>query len=375
MTESHLKLGSTLAIQKPVFDQLLGTLQSQGYETIGPRIRGATLNYETLDGLKDLPQGYTSEQNGGHYRLKQEDHDRFFDITPGGHTWKQFLYPPHSELFQLRQQNGQWEAIYPGDAPPRYAFIGARACELAAIAVQDRVFLRDDFTDPIYEARRKNLFILAATCLHPGDTCFCVSMGTGPEAQAGFDLKLTELEEVFLIEIGSQAGRQLMQAVDWEPASAHWVQSAQQGIEAASASMGRTLPDVGQVPALLMHNLNHEQWHTVAQRCTSCTSCTQVCPTCFCWDVEDQTALDGRSTARHRVWDSCFNLAYSSQAGGNTRPSTHARYRQWLTHKLATWPEQFDVLGCVGCGRCITWCPSGIDLTEEIKVMREATSP
>lgn len=374
MTEHDLKIGSTIAIQKPVFDKLLAALQTQGYETIGPRIRGAVLKYEQVDSLADMPRGYTSQQNGGHYRLQKKEHERVFDITPGADSWKQFLFPARSELFQMVKQNGHWETNYPEPTIPRYAFIGVRGCELAAIAIQDKVFIREDFTDPIYEARRKNLFILAANCLHPGDTCFCASMGTGPEVTEGFDLKLTELDEVFLVEVGSEAGRVVMQDLDREPASSFWFQNAQKAIDEARLSMGRELPDVDAVPELLLSNLEHANWHAVANRCMSCTSCTQVCPTCFCWDVEDTTALDGKTTSRERVWDSCFSLAYSSQAGGNTRPTTHSRYRQWLTHKMGSWQEQFDVLGCVGCGRCITWCPSGIDLTEEIKALREAVS-
>ncbi|MEX2161366.1 MAG: 4Fe-4S dicluster domain-containing protein [Anaerolineales bacterium] len=370
MPEIKLNLGSQVAIRKPVFDQLLGNLAKAGYETIGPHIKDAALIYAPISGLADLPQGFTSEQDGGHYRLKASGNSRYFDLTPGAPSWKQFLFPPRTELFNLMKENGNWLEEALKKEPPRYAFIGVRPCELAAIAVQDKVFIRSDFTDPTYKSRRENIFILAVDCLHPGDTCFCASMGTGPAAEGGFDLKLIELDEVFLIEVGSQAGLDVLHDLSVETIGADWQQAAAERHKIAVRSMGRHLDDVASVPGVLINNLEHPRWKDVAARCLSCTSCTQVCPTCFCWDVEDTTSLDGKNTARIRVWDSCFNITHAAQAGGNIRPTTASRYRQWLTHKMSTWQQQFGVLGCVGCGRCITWCPAGIDITEEIKAIR-----
>lgn len=385
MPKLPISIGSHVAIQKADFDILLEGLRKLGYETLGPRVREQTIVYAPISGLADLPKGYLSEQDGGHYRLIEGRHERYWDVTPGAQSWKQFLFPPRSELFKLARENGAWREELPVDVPYSaepsrnsnatgavpVAFIGVRGCELAAIAVQDKVFLREDFSDPIYKKRRENIFILAADCLHPCDTCFCASMGTGPEAGKGFDLRLTELEEVFLIEVGSHLGTKAMQGVPYSEGMRSMLRARETGLKKASAAMGRVLPEPEKVPELLLSNLEHPRWKDVAARCLSCTNCTQVCPTCFCWDVEDLTSLDGSKTQRTRVWDSCFNPAYSSQAFGNTRPTTLTRYRQWLTHKMGSWQGQFGVLGCVGCGRCITWCPAAIDLTEEIKAIRE----
>ena len=109
----------------------------------------------------------------------------------------------------------------------------------------------------------------------------------------------------------------------------------------------------------------------MAERCLTCGNCTLVCPTCFCTNVEDVGDLTGDHAERWRVWDTCFSVDYSYIHGGSVRPSGRARYRQWLTHKLATWHDQFDSSGCVGCGRCITWCPVGIDITQEVAAIRE----
>ena len=370
MPEIKLHLGSQVAIRKAEFDRLLQNLKNIGYETIGPRVQGGAVVYAPIAGLADLPKGLTSEQEAGQYRLNPSGNERYFDYTPGAQSWKQFLFPPRSELFRLMKANGNWREELLSQDAPRYAFIGVRPCELAAIEVQDRVFIRTDFTDPLYQQRRQNIFILAVDCLHPGGTCFCASMGTGPIAKAGFDLKLTELNEVFLLEVGSKAGLDALQDLSVESLAIKWQEEAATGRVQAARAMGRVLPDVESIPALLLNSLEHPEWQDVAARCLNCTNCTLVCPTCFCWDVEDATTLDGAVTKRTRVWDSCFNPAYSAQAGGNIRPDTVSRYRQWLTHKMGSWVQQFGVSGCVGCGRCITWCPAGIDITEEIKAIR-----
>ncbi|NJL33712.1 MAG: sulfite reductase subunit A, partial [Chloroflexaceae bacterium] len=124
------------------------------------------------------------------------------------------------------------------------------------------------------------------------------------------------------------------------------------------------------VASLLKHNLEHKRWEQVAERCLSCANCTMVCPTCFCSTVEDTTALDGSHAERWRKWDSCFTVDFSFIHGGTVRRETRTRYRQWMTHKLAAWIDQFGTSGCVGCGRCIVWCPVGIDITAEIAAMR-----
>jgi ferredoxin len=196
-------------------------------------------------------------------------------------------------------------------------------------------------------------------------------MGCGPNSEKGFDLRFTELEDVFIVKIGSEAGRTILSGLKWKPASAFWVASAQREIEQARQSIQRSLPDIDQLPDLLLNNLEASHWVDVANRCMSCANCTMVCPTCFCWDVQDINDLSGKTVTRERIWDSCFNPEYSHVFGGNLRPDTHSRYRQWLSHKLGSWKAQFDVLGCVGCGRCITWCPAGIDITAEVAALRQ----
>jgi ferredoxin len=374
MPDLKLDLNNEIILQKPEFDQLLEALRQQGYETVGPVIKHDALQYGPIEGLADLPQGYISVQDAGSYRLKENGDQRYFDITPGARTWKEYIYPPRKHLFTLSKDNGRWERVEKEENPVKYALIGVRPCELAAIKVLDTVLVRDDFTDPDYAARRHRIFILAVDCLHPGDTCFCASMGTGPESSEGYDLKMTELDDCFVIKIGSNIGLAVLNGLEWEPATAFCQQAAQRGLEKAARSMGRQIRDIETVPDAILNNIEHEYWLEVSSRCMSCGNCTFVCPTCFCWDSVDEVSVTMKKTSRYRVWDSCFNLAYSAQAGGNTRPSTKSRYRQWLSHKFGNWQKQFDVLGCVGCGRCITWCPAEIDVTAEVKVFQEVSS-
>jgi sulfhydrogenase subunit beta (sulfur reductase) len=138
--------------------------------------------------------------------------------------------------------------------------------------------------------------------------------------------------------------------------------------------MGRTL-DTADIKALLYRNYEHPRWDNAAARCLTCGNCTMVCPTCFCTTVEDVTDLKGEHAERWQKWDSCFTMDFSYIHGGIIRSSPKARYRQWMTHKLATWIDQFGTSGCVGCGRCITWCPVAIDITEEVRAIRESERP
>ena len=363
------EIGSTITIEKQAFNMLLSRLKEEGYLPIGPRVKNNSLVYEPIEGLDDLPQGYSTDQKPGHFRLVHEKHSHYFDIIPGAHSWKQFLFPSLMELFTLHKKSKGWETITAQMDAPKYAFIGVRACELNAIHIQDNIFMRSDFTDPIYRKRRTRVFIISVNCTRPTGTCFCTSTGTGPRIKEDYDLNLTELDDLFVLNIGSEIARRLLTGIPFEDASGYILTNVEHKLSQAEQQMRRRL-DTSDLPELILNHLDNPYWTEIGKRCLSCASCTQVCPTCFCWDAQDQMSLDGNMTKRARVWDSCFNPGYSYQAGGNTRPTIYSRYRQWLSHKFGTWQQQFETLGCVGCGRCITWCPAEIDITEEINALR-----
>lgn len=357
------------------FQQLLDVLKSQGYNLIGPTVRDGAVVYDTVDAVQDLPVGWTDEHEAGTYRLKARGDGAFFGYTITPFSWKQYLHPPALKLWEANRSNGSFSIQENQPDVPCYAFIGVRACELAAIAIQDRVFMGGDWVDPTYRARREQAFIVAVNCGQAGSTCFCASMGTGPEAKSGFDLALTEITDggthYFVVETGSKRGEQVFNAIPHEAASADAVQKAQAVIQKTASNMGRSI-DTRNIKEVLYRNYENNHWEEVASRCLACANCTMVCPTCFCTTVEDVTDLTGNQAERWRKWDSCFTMDFSYIHGGSVRYSGKARYRQWLTHKFATWQDQFDTMGCVGCGRCITWCPAGIDITEEVRAVRES---
>ena len=347
---------------------LIDALIAHGYRTLGPRIRDGAIVYDELSHVSQLPAGWTDRQDAGRYHLRRRADDAWFGFTVGPHSWKRFLRPPVEPLWSAQRNGDGFTVVTPDRSVPREAFIGVRACELQAIAIQDRVFCAGRYPDDTYRKRRASTFLIAVNCAEPGGTCFCRSMGTGPRATAGFDLSLTELAAstppVFLVEIGSDAGARVLQAVPSRAPTGPELSDARAQIERAAARMGRAL-DSERIRHALRENPEHPRWDEIAGRCLSCGNCTMVCPTCFCTSLEDHGSLDGATAERVRVWDSCFTLDFSYLHGGSVRHSTRARYRQWMTHKLSYWFDQFGTCGCVGCGRCITWCPAGIDMTEE----------
>jgi ferredoxin len=348
------------------FQRLFDELLRRGYRCVGPTVRDGAIIYDAVATVGDLPEGWTERQDGGTYRLERREDAALFGYTVGPHSWKQFLFPARTRLWQAARRDGVPVFTPEPIDDPRYAFVGVRSCDLHGIGIQDRVFAG---TDPLYRTRRDSAFVVAINCGEAAATCFCVSMRTGPRATAGFDLALTELVDDrrhdFLVEAGSDRGADLLAALPTVAAAAADFDAAARCTERASTQMGRTL-DADAAPALLARHLEHPRWDQVAARCLSCGNCTMVCPTCFCSTVEDATDLTGDHAERWRVWDSCFSLDHSYVHGGSVRPSTRGRYRQWLTHKLSTWHDQFGTSGCVGCGRCIAWCPVAIDLTEEV---------
>lgn len=377
MTEQAMDGKDYAVISRDGLEALITTLRTTGHDVVGPTVRGGAIVYGRLSGITDLPEGWTERQAPGSYSLERRDDHALFGYAVGPHSWKQFLHTPVQRLWQAQRGEGGLKITAECSESPKYAFIGVRACELRAIAIQDRIFLSGSFRDPHYAAARERLFVVAVNCGEAAATCFCASMNAGPGVDSGFDLALTELlregTQRFLVETGSDAGRSVLERIPRSQARTEDVQAARRVVETTARQMGRRLETDG-LKKLLEDNREHPRWEEVAERCLACGNCTMVCPTCFCTTIEDHSDLAGNRAERVRKWDSCFTLDFSYIHGGSVRQSGASRYRHWMTHKLSSWHDQFGTAGCVGCGRCITWCPAGIDITEEAAAIRATPS-
>ncbi|CAI7975270.1 sulfhydrogenase subunit beta (sulfur reductase) [Frankia sp. Hr75.2] len=352
---------------------LIDVLRARGYQVVGPTVRDGAIVYDEIRGAGELPVGWTDVQDAGRYRLERRRDAALFGYAVGPHSWKQHLLPPRLRLLTTRRDgDGGFEVEEEPVPRGAVAFLGVRSCELHAIAIQDRVLLGGRHTDRDYAARRGEVFVVAVNCHEPGGTCFCVSMNTGPAVREGYDLVLSEIldgEHRILLEAGTPRGVEVLEELGGRAAEASDRDAARSAVDGAADRMGRTV-DAADLRDLLADNLEHPRWDEVAQRCLSCGNCTMVCPTCYCTSVEDVSDLTGGTAERWRSWESCFSLDHSHTHGGDVRASGRSRYRQWLTHKFGTWHDQFGTSGCVGCGRCVTWCPVGIDVTEELTAIR-----
>lgn len=347
---------------------LLNGLKNRGYRVLGPTIRDGAISWGDINRLEDLPVGWRDHQHPGQYRLEQTNARKYFGIVHGPESIKRQTFVPREHLLTIEKKNKSFSVHSMLPQTERTAVIGVRACDLAGLEIQDRIFLQDDFIDPYYQARRKSLFLIAVNCTRALETCFCASMGTGPRVQSGFDLALTECDEDFLIRAGSPSGFDVFQELPLSPVTPERTEQEREQISACAAKQTRKM-DTSQPPQVLYDTHDHPRWDEVATRCLACTNCTMVCPTCFCHTVQEHSDVTHHSSEHIRVWDSCFTQDHGYIHGKNVRPTIKDRYRMWLTHKLASWIDQFGTSGCVGCGRCITWCPVGIDLTEELHAL------
>ncbi len=352
--------------------RLLDALRSTGYRTLGPTVRDGVIAYSEITTADDLPHGVVDDQGPGHYRLLPADAG-YFDALPGQASWKEVLFPPLESLWTAETVDGVLRFTERSPRDTKVALVGARACELAAIAVQDAVFVDGPAPEPRYARRRSDIFVVAVECGRAAPTCFCTSVGTGPRVNPGTsaDIVLTELPGTgFVTRPDTARGRAVIESLGVRPATVPEMEEAVDRVAATASSITRRLDTEG-LQASLREAAGLDAWGDLEQRCLACGNCTAVCPTCFCSSAVDTASLDGAVAGRSREWASCFTLDYSYMAGHRVRTSVGARYRHWITHKLSTWIDQFGMLGCVGCGRCITWCPVGIDIVAEAARVRK----
>ncbi len=366
---------TTRFLPRPELQRLLTALSADGRRVIGPTVVDEAIVYEELDGPEELPVGWTSEAAPGRYRIEPGHGERTFDYGVALSAWKRYTHPAVIPLTRSMRDGRVMTIVPANESPPKLAFLGVRACELAALRIQQRAMRAGPVGDADHAARADAALIVAVECATATSTCFCTSMGTGPEVQAGADIVLSELDDGFTLRAGSPAGAAIIERLELADAAAEQVQAAERQVAAVRAAIGDPVAVDG-LPARLRAALDHPRWAEIAERCLACANCTLVCPTCFCTSVGTTSDLDGLDATTERRWDSCFSLGFGRVAGdANFRPKVQDRYRQWLTHKFSTWEDQFGTSGCVGCGRCVAWCPVGIDVREELAAIAPVGAP
>src|SRR6516165_417294 len=242
--DSDVALFDAAALQR-----LVEVLIERGYRVIGPTLRDNAIVLAELESAGDLPRGWGVEVGPGHYRVRRRDDDAAFGHSAGPQSWKQFLHPPRQRLWAgTRDGVSDAESDGPEDQVPRYAFLGVRGCDLAAIATLDRVLGRSEYPDNSFVGRRRQIFVIAVNCTEPGGTCFCASMGTGPAVGPGYDLALTELgvadgeaQHRFVVRIGSERGQAVVDRLHLPEASADDYNNSVAVTDAARARMGRSM--------------------------------------------------------------------------------------------------------------------------------------
>jgi len=330
---------------------------------IGPSLSEGVVRLRELGGVGDLASGIVDIQSPGGYAIGGESALVFASVN-GPDSPKRYLHPAEVELSKLADKGSGVELLSAFHSDRKYAFFGIRPCDLRGVGVMDRTMLMPGFEDPVYSTLRDDSIFIVVNCTRAGENCFCASMGTGPAAESGYDVAITELPEKLLFDILGRS-MSLFQGIELNAATEEELREGEEMVRNAREQMGRRISEKD--PARQMYAaLDSPIWGRVAERCLACGNCTMVCPTCFCNTIIDRTDLRDGSVHRVRVWDSCLSKDFVYSAGGNPRQQRTARYRQFVMHKFAYWPDEFGTYGCVGCGRCITWCPVGIDITDTV---------
>ncbi len=351
-------------------DNLRGLLSvfSQSYRIIGPQVLSGTIVLEEIKAY-ELPLHYIDQHGQGTYRLLAERSPFLFSFSTGPDSFKKFLFPPERTLFHFGYNKKRLSAETIESPEKPLLLFGLRACDTEALRLYDRV-LSDDRE---YRLRRDNSIIVAINCPFPHENCFCSSLSTGPQVKEA-DIIITELSEYLLLEVQSEELVNFIRDIPHKEINGRDLEERDNVINDCRAKMNKQI-DI-KLLKQLTKKFESPLWQEISERDLECGNCTQVCPTCFCNSTFDRVRLSDISKtdirgSRIRVWDSCFSRNFARVHGGNFRPSRRARYRHWFMHKFLYMEEQFGLRGCVGCGRCITWCPAGIDITEVLRRLHE----
>lgn len=355
-------------IEKNQLNEIFEILKRE-YKIVAPVLKDNVIQLSYVENIEELPFGYEEIEEKNFYRVEKSDENYLFTYVRPSIPYKRYLNPPEFTFLKVYKENGklrfeEYKRI------EKLAFFDIRSCDLKGISILDDVFLyKNDFPDSFYKEIRENLFIVAVSCIKPSNVCFCASIGISPKPKENFDILITELEDKLLIETKTEKGKDVVKKLKYKMATEEEIKKAEEIEKICIDKMKRKM-DINGFSEILYKNIESSIWEEIGKRCLACTSCTQLCPTCFCFDIIERNDIEKGISERVRIYDSCFNPSFATVHKFNIRESIASRYRQWYMHKFAYWKDQFNQIGCVGCGRCITWCPAYIDVTEEEKIIR-----
>ena len=345
---------------------LLALLREDGFRIVAPSHTGGTVTLAEIADPDELAVGLALEAGPGRTRVISSP--AMFGSIGGPESMKRWQHPAQKLIWQgERGKEGFTGSAVVEESAGPVAFFGVRACDLAGARVLAKAVRR-----PLGEQD----LVISLRCTSSAPTCFCTTMGTGPDvAPEAADLILTEVLEPkhrFIATAASDRGSALLARVDAKPATEADVKAADQLVAAVAASMAKAFDP--QEARMVLDRPTTSGWEEVGARCMACGNCTAVCPTCFCVTVVDRTDPAATKAERIMKWDSCYTPGFSEMHGGPVRSQISSRYRQWVSHKVSWWWEQFGTAGCVGCGRCIVWCPVGIDIRKEVAAAIERST-
>lgn len=328
-----------------------------GATVLGYKVESGRVVWGELRGIEDLPLGVEDLVGAGFYRLNPGEFFRHSHFSP-----KNYLHPSQQALI-AETANLELSSL-PEQGYARTVFFGIKPCDLKAISVLDALLLGKH---PIYTARRRSVVaIVVEECTMPNKNCFCGAVASGPSASSGFDIAYTRLgAETVVFRAGSGVGIDLLNRLGLEPAGADLTSRYWEAMSRAlEETRSRLHLNENYREALLKTASDERLWEVLSEKCLGCGNCNYVCPTCFCTELD--YVVEGEVAVKLAKWTGCLLYSYGLVAGGHFRPKLFMRYRHFVLHKFVFYEKQVGRAGCVGCGRCITWCPVGLDLRTTI---------
>ncbi len=265
------------------------------------------------------------------------------------------LFLPQSEVL-LRYKSRVNRLEEDITTPKPRIIMGIRPCDATALTLLDTVFDQEDYRDPYWSAKRDATLLIGMGCVEPPQTCFCTTVGYGPFSHAGLDAMITEVVDSYMVEVFSDRVNELFSDL---PIASQAQENLVNDIQLRAKKSMSPAFETTNLKGTLDQIFESDYWEKIAESCLGCGICTFLCPTCFCFDIVDEV----QRNERVRNWDTCMFRIYSQEASGhNPRPTRSERTRQRLMHKFSYWLDHIGKIGCTGCGRCVRYCPVGLDI-------------